>query len=218
MEIEGRFEMAGQSRSVGRKNERSRVSPQHRREQLFASACNDGSKAMTEGVLACRRKLHTWFLEQGLSEGSATQAIRLCDFVYLEAQSRPVAWNRRGKFGIPERSRYLWYRHAAKLLGWYDRKQFPSVVIDILQHHVYPSPGDEDEESCACEVEDSRGRERLSIHALGLGGASPGECGTPHEGQTSATNEEIGNSLVHMMLVDVEEVNVMKIRPNFGLH
>ena len=40
--------------------------------------------------MPCRRKLHAWFPWQGVSEGSATQTIRLCEDKYLQAQRRPL--------------------------------------------------------------------------------------------------------------------------------
>ena len=112
---------------------------------------------MVEGPLPCRRKLHSWFLGQGVLEGSATQAIRLCESKYLQAQQHPASWNRRGKFGVQEHCRYLWYRHAARLLGWCERKQFPTLVTEILRAHIYPTVGGNDEETCPCTIEAKQG-------------------------------------------------------------
>lgn len=63
----------------------------------------------------------------------------------IHVRARPSRWNRRGKFGVQERCRYLWYRHAARILGWCDRKKFPDLVTGILRAHVFPTPGGEDE-------------------------------------------------------------------------
>ncbi|KAG0595748.1 hypothetical protein M758_UG193600 [Ceratodon purpureus] len=117
------------------------------------SGCDGAKSDMVEGLQGCRRLLHSWFCEQGLSEDRATHAIQLCKGKFLEEQPRPTAWNRRGSFGVSERRRYLWYRHAARLLGWCERKQFPPLVTDILRSHVYRSIGEGDEESCLCPRE-----------------------------------------------------------------
>lgn len=89
--------------------------------------------------------LHNWFISQGVSTEAATRAVQLLDATRLLAHPRPSRWNRRGKFGVQERCRYLWYRHAARILGWCDRKKFPDLVTGILRAHVFPTPGGEDE-------------------------------------------------------------------------
>ena len=37
---------------------------------------------------------------------------------------------------------YLWYRHVARLLGWCERKQFPTLDPEILRIHIYPTAGE----------------------------------------------------------------------------
>ena len=126
---------------------------QSKREFGSAGRCEGASSDMVDGLLRCRRQLHSWFRQQGLSEGSATRAIRLCEEQYLEDQPRPGAWNRCGKFGVSEHRRYLWYRHAARLLGWCERKPFPAFVTDIIRTHIYRTVGQDDEEACSCPRE-----------------------------------------------------------------
>jgi hypothetical protein len=120
-------------------------------------SCNAARSDLVEGLLPCRRQLHSWFLGQGVSEGSVVQAVCLCEGKYLQAQRRPASWNRRGKFKIQEHCRYLWYRHVARLLGWCERKQFPTLVTEILRTHIYPIACENDEKTCTCVIEAKQG-------------------------------------------------------------
>ena len=90
-------------------------------------------------------ELHKWFSGQGVSQEAATRAVQLLDASILLAQPRPSRWNRRGQFGVQERCRYLWYRHAARILGWCERRRFPDIVTSILRGHVFPTPAVSDE-------------------------------------------------------------------------
>ena len=89
-----------------------------------------------------------WFRSQGVAEAGATRAVRLLDRTLLLKEPRPARLNRRGQFGAEKRCRYFWYCHAAKILGWCERKQFPSEIRDILRCNCFPSPTGEDEEAC----------------------------------------------------------------------
>lgn len=84
-------------------------------------------------------ELRRWFRGQGVSEEGAARAVLLLDASTLLSQPRPSRWNRRGTFGVQERCRYLWYRHAARILGWCERRKFPDVVTGILRRHVFPT-------------------------------------------------------------------------------
>jgi hypothetical protein len=86
-------------------------------------------------------ELRNWFARQGVSETGAGRAIQLLDASALLAQPRPSRWNRRGEFGVQERCRYLWYRHAARILGWCERRRFPDAVTGLLRGHVFPTVG-----------------------------------------------------------------------------
>lgn len=92
-------------------------------------------------------ELRSWFAGQGVSEEGAAQAVLLLDARTLLSQPRPSRWNRRGTFGVQERCRYLWYRHAARILGWCERRKFPDVVTGILRRHIFPTQGARDEAS-----------------------------------------------------------------------
>ena len=46
-----------------------------------------------------------------------------------------------------ERCRYLWYRHAARILSWCDRKQFPDNVIRILRTYIFSTQASKNEET-----------------------------------------------------------------------
>ena len=95
--------------------------------------------------LALEGQLERWFAGQGVSKEGASRAVQLLDPRALLAQARPSTWNRRGHFGAQERCRYLWYRHAARILGWCERKKFPDTVTDILRNHIFPSDLRQDE-------------------------------------------------------------------------
>ena len=95
--------------------------------------------------VSLERELQQWFTGQGVSLEGAARAVQLLDASTLLAQPRPSRWNRRGEFGVQERCRYLWYRHAARILGWCDRRRFPDIVTGILRGHVFPTRGVSDE-------------------------------------------------------------------------
>ena len=92
-------------------------------------------------------ELTKWFGEQGVSATGASRAVKLLDASVLLAEPRPSRWNRRGSFGVQERCRYLWYRHAARILGWCDRRRFLAIVTDILRGHAFPQQVGRDEAS-----------------------------------------------------------------------
>lgn len=91
--------------------------------------------------------LQRWFRSQGVSESGIRKVVLLCDHEYLLAQRRPPSWNRQGNFGQHARLRYFWYRYAARLLGWCERKQFPPFIRDILRLQIFPSASNDDEEN-----------------------------------------------------------------------
>lgn len=87
-----------------------------------------------------------WFRSQGIAEAGASRAVRLLNAEVLLTEPRPGRWNRRGEFGVEERCRYLWYRHAAKILGWCERQHFPNEIRDILRTKCFPPPSVGNEE------------------------------------------------------------------------
>ena len=99
----------------------------------ITSNCKSASRVSLE------RELEKWFAGQGVSAEGASRAVQLLDAHTLLAQPRPSRWNRRGEFDIHKRCRYLWYRHAARILGWCERKRFPDVVTGILRQHIFPT-------------------------------------------------------------------------------
>ena len=118
-------------------------------------ACKSSDRISLEG------ELQKWFLEQRVSVEGAARAVQLLDANTLLAQPRPSRWNRRGNFGVQERCRYLWYRHAARILGWCERKRFPDLVTGILRGHVFPTQGVRDE----TPRENGKGRLSAGAHA-----------------------------------------------------
>ena len=99
-------------------------------------------------------ELQNWFAGQGVSTEGATRAVQLLDPATLLAHPCPSRWNRKGTFGVQERCRYLWYRHAARILGWCERRKFPDCVTTILRGHIFPTDCGRDEET----REDGQGR------------------------------------------------------------
>ena len=106
-----------------------------------STSCKSAERVDLEGVLK------RWFASQGVSEVGATRALRLLDASTLLVEPRPSRWNRRGAFGIQPRCRYLWYRHAARILGWCERRQFPDIVTSLLRTRVFPTHVGRDEAS-----------------------------------------------------------------------
>ena len=104
-----------------------------------------GGNSRSAQFLAAGEELNRWFRGHCVSEEGARRAVLLLDVTTLLAQPRPSRWNRRGNFGVNARCRYLWYRHAAKILGWCDRTAFPTLVTDIIRSQVFPDTLDHDE-------------------------------------------------------------------------
>lgn len=119
---------------------------------MFMETCSVRSFDTVGEILGCRRLLHTWFVQQGVSARSVDLAIQLCGAVFLQAQPHPRSWNRRGKFEVTQHCRYLWYRHAARILGWCNLKPFPDFVTEILRTHVFPTVVNENEAPCSCST------------------------------------------------------------------
>ena len=44
-----------------------------------------------------------------------------------------------------------------KVIGVVERKQFPSLVMEILRTHIYPTVSENDEETCPCAIEANQG-------------------------------------------------------------
>ena len=90
-------------------------------------------------------ELENWFARQGFSKEGASRVVQLLDASTLLTQPRPSQWNCRGKFRVQEWCQYLWYRHAARILGWCDCKRFPNIVTGILRGHIFPMQGGRNE-------------------------------------------------------------------------
>ena len=103
-------------------------------------------------LVGVEAELYRWFRVQGATEEGSRRVVALLNSEYLLVEPRPRRWNRRGDFGHQERCRYLWYRHAARILGWCDRQQFPDFIRGLLRDQYYPSQhGITDEETRANE-------------------------------------------------------------------
>lgn len=112
---------------------------QGRHTALWRVYMERGSDSASAERILLESELRNWFNRQGVSEVGAARAVQLLDASSLLAQPRPSSWNRRGQFGVQERCRYLWYRHAARILGWCDRRRFPDLVTGILRGHAFPT-------------------------------------------------------------------------------
>ena len=119
-----------------------------------SSTCSSGERIRLES------DLRHWFAGQGVGQEGAARAVLLLDAGTLLATPRPSRWNRRGQFGVQERCRYLWYRHAARILGWCERRRFPDTVTAILRTHVFPTQGARHEAT----REDGEGRVTANLH------------------------------------------------------
>ncbi|KAG0575285.1 hypothetical protein KC19_VG333600 [Ceratodon purpureus] len=62
-------------------------------------------------------KLRAWVRGQGRSEGTSSTIVALLQVDSLLSEPRSRSWLRRGNFEEEDKLRYLWYRHAARLLG-----------------------------------------------------------------------------------------------------
>ena len=100
-----------------------------------------GEEADGDGRVGAIEALRNWVISQGRSEATAARVVGLLRAENLEREPRPRAWNRRGDFTGDERSRYLWYRHTARLLGWRDRGVFPDFVTKLLRDCIFPGHG-----------------------------------------------------------------------------
>lgn len=124
------------------------------------NSCKSVERISLEG------ELQSWFAGQGVSVESAARAVQLLDVNVLLVQPRPSRWNRKGNFGDQERCRYLWYRHAVRILGWCERRRFPDIVTGILRTHVFPPQVGRDETT----REDAKGitsaASRAGSHAI----------------------------------------------------
>jgi hypothetical protein len=79
-----------------------------------------------------------------LSETVVGRLVRCFDSAFLLSLLRPAGF-KVGKFSPPQIHRYLWYRQAAKVLGWRDRQKFPREIEELLKEVVWP---DEAAELC----------------------------------------------------------------------
>ena len=124
------------------------------------SSCKSAKRVSLEG------DLQSWFVGQGVYVEGAERAVQLLDANVLLKQPRPSRWNRKGNFGDQERCRYLWYRHAARILGWCERRRFPDIVTRILRTHVFPQHGAHDETTREDAKDSIATASRAGAHAI----------------------------------------------------
>ena len=125
-------------------------------------------------------KLRAWVRGQGRSEGTASKIVALLQVDQLLSEPRPRSWLRRGNFEEEDKLRYLWYRHAARLLGWKERQIFPGFVSALLKRHSFRSHGVRDE-AVAQEAGEGAFHANPRVHARG-GISAEG----PHHGEGDA--------------------------------
>ncbi|KAG0594451.1 hypothetical protein M758_UG078600 [Ceratodon purpureus] len=132
-------------------------------------------------------KLRAWVRGQGRSEGTASKIVALLEVEQLLSEPRPRTWLRRGNFEEEEKLRYLWYRHAARLLGWKERQRFPEFVSTLLKTHTFRSHGVRDE-GVAQEAGEGAFHANPGVHVrggIGAEGPNHGEGDARHGGQNS---------------------------------
>lgn len=90
--------------------------------------------------------IQAWALRCRVSETVVCRLVRCLDSKFLLSLPRPAGF-KVGKFSAPQIHRYLWYRQAAKALGWRDRQKFPAEIESLLKLLVWP-----DGEAEICDV------------------------------------------------------------------
>lgn len=83
----------------------------------------------TEGALAIRE----WAVSAGASPEGADHLVLCLRDVFLKAQPQPTLKYRRGQFSYAQNCRHLWYRRAAKILGWGQRSNIPADIAAIIK-------------------------------------------------------------------------------------
>ena len=81
--------------------------------------------------------IQLWGLTSCFPETVVHRLVSCFDSKFLLSQPRPPGF-KRGKFAAPQIHRYLWYRQAAKALGWRDRQKFPVHIENLLKLRVWP--------------------------------------------------------------------------------
>ena len=92
--------------------------------------------------------IQAWGLRMKVSETVVCRLVRCFDSKYLLSLPRPAGF-KVGKFSTPQIHRYLWYRQAAKALGWRDRQKFPAQIEELLKVLVWPDGEAEMHDSCS---------------------------------------------------------------------
>ena len=81
--------------------------------------------------------IQAWGLTSGFPETVVCRLVSCFDSKFLLSLPRPPGF-KRGKFSAEQIHRYLWYRQAAKTLGWHDRQKFPAHIENLLKVRVWP--------------------------------------------------------------------------------
>lgn len=109
--------------------------------------------------------VQAWGLRIKVSKTIVCRLVRCFD--YLLSLPRPAGF-KVGKFFAPQIHRYLWYRQAAKALGWRDRQKFPAEIEELLKVLVWPDGEAEGHNSCSAIDE------RNNTHKSHSGGFAAG--------------------------------------------
>jgi hypothetical protein len=81
--------------------------------------------------------IQAWGLRSGVPDTVVSRLVSCFDSKFLLSLPR-LAGFKRGKFSPSQIHCYLWYRQAAKALGWRDRQKFPTEIEDLLKVRVWP--------------------------------------------------------------------------------
>ena len=88
-------------------------------------------------LLQAKSVIQAWGLQCRVSEIVVCGLVRCLESKFLLSLPRPPGF-KVGKFSAPQIHRYLWYRQAAKALGWRDRQKFPATIEALLKELVWP--------------------------------------------------------------------------------
>ena len=148
--------------------------------------CTALSRPPSEQVLLyAETALQTWGLRFRVSESVVTRLVCCLDSTFLLSLPRPLGF-KVSEFSPPQIHRYLWYRQAAKALGWRDRQKFPSEIEALLKLLVWP---DEAAEMCnATNTVECRNKPSTGSGDV----ARKGSSGKDRQGSTDTT--ELGSS------------------------
>lgn len=105
--------------------------------------------------------IQAWGLRSGVPETVISRLVSCFDSKFLLSLPRPTGF-KRGKFSASQIHRYLWYRQAAKALGWRDRQKFPTEIEDLLKVRVWPD-GEAERRDGPCAIDRPNNADKINL-------------------------------------------------------